>query len=285
MIIARYRHYILWGSVGIIVFLILYYNPFRSARHVPGNVRELNQIREDWEMQTYVSLANHSDLKESVNALVEGAENLHYIDSHNTRGLKEQIFNALHIFSSFDFERYIEFRMPCGSGVNVGFVREELNEHLNLLGLEPDSIVGQDFWEYMFETAKSTALFAESQGTNGRWCYDCWKGYSPEQSWVIISDSPIPMSKASSSGKHLGFESIRSDLRLSPPDGQGNISTPKLYAMVKLHVDIGEHYLSPDKTESNHYPVYLVFALTTSPECWVPVEFGVAARFYYDYIF
>lgn len=284
MNIGRYRICIIVGTVvvSILLFFISYYKPFRYL----SALYRINKIRNVWDMQSYVSFTNYSGVRLSIDDIVDRVSDIDFIDTRNINKLKEQIYNMVLVYSSGDFERFVDFRMPCGYKVNVSFVGSELTNYIDNVIYKytyPSVSSGSDkvIWERMWDVSVGTVVV---EGGTKVWCSDCWKGFSPVQSWVKIRELPITFEEIESSDVHLGFSSIKSDLQLSPPDIHGNDSTPKAYACVKLHIDIGKHYLHPDNL-SQHHPIYAIFVLTTNPECWIPVAFATSASYYYKYIF
>ena len=130
-----------------------------------------------------------------------------------------------------------------------------------------------DVWKYMWIVG-SLARYKASGGN--LYCNDCWTDISPDQSWVTISELPLSALYFAKQAGTLGIGNSPPDIKLSPPKRR-NESTPKMYAAVRLHVNtnrkIGAH------------PFFIVFALTTKPECWIPVAFVSAYYQGTNYIF
>ncbi|MCS1407714.1 MAG: hypothetical protein M2R45_00874 [Verrucomicrobia subdivision 3 bacterium] len=220
--------------------------------------------------------------------------NRHLLSPKQTAALKSQIQNCLLTYSRGDFDQFVKFRMPCGKGVNVTFNQNEVKKYVdNYLptvekmrqnfhqipsehqaafeGYSLDSEI--KVWKYMWIMAGQMKY----EVSGGRaFCNDCWLGFSPEQSWVSLSELPVSATQLAKEAGHLEFSRDPSDLELAPPR-RNRDSTPKLYAAVCLHANVDSKY--------GPRPVYVVFVLTTKPEDWVPI--GLSDGYYrgMDYIF
>ena len=278
--------FVIAASMGLLLFLM-----FRQ----PHSLRLAEDIRNSWELESYVSLTNHSAISTSIEGILSNSTNVNLLNARQISALEDQIYNCLITYSTGDFASFVKFRMPCGDSVNVEFDRDEIGGYLD--GYLPtvkdmrevyfddlseeDKILFKDYslkdemdvWKYMWIVAGQEVY----QGSGGKpFCNDCWKGFSPDQSWVKLSELPVITTQTVREAGHLGFKSEGSDLMLAPPSGRRD-STPKMYAEVKLHIDTDRNI--------GAQPFYIVFVLTTNPECWIPVSFVMSHYRGTDYIF
>ena len=262
-----------------------------------------DKMMESWQPTSQISLTNFQevDLSIAMDDLIGRGTNIHWLNQRQIDSLKRQIENCLATYSQGDFNKFIEFRMPCGKGVNVMFDSAEMDKYVKFLPsreefpqrlkklqkivkIPPEYI--KEFQQYSLSSPMKIWKYAWIYGgllslddpnvpvwvSLKPFCNDCWKGWSPEQSWVTVSKLPLFASQlCEDSGNSYGMWKKASDLRLSPPTDSTD-STPRIYAGVKLHIitDLKEN--PNEKYKVSTHPIFVVFALTTKPECWIPIS-------------
>ncbi|MCS1407717.1 MAG: hypothetical protein M2R45_00877 [Verrucomicrobia subdivision 3 bacterium] len=277
---------------------------FGSYWKLQRAIARVKQTEENWRQTSLISLTNLQEVAASIDTMMARGTNVHLLNRRQTAALKRQIQNCLLTYSRGDFDQFVKFRMPCGKGVNTIFNKEELAEYkrrlptpervAQVLAENPSGVreeygdevadelrhyslsTPMDIWKYMWMTGKSRR-FKES-GTK-IYCMDCWTGFSPDQSWITVSELPLSAWVLAVSADYAAVNRFKSDTKLAPPKGN-NDSTPKMYAVTRLHVKIPS-----DDPDVPPHPYYVLFALTTRPECWIPLSFVVSYDKMPQYIF
>ena len=282
---GKKRNLLFVGLIAILGIVFLCMTKFNSRWRIKQAVKKEERTRKVWKEAPFISLTDHQKVSEAIDSIMLRGTNIHLINPKQTKSLKMQIQNCLEAYSQGDFNKFVEFRMPCGQGINTVFDPVEMAAY-NLPAAEkipgilekiqareaiPEPIL-REFDNYSTSSPMSIWKYRWLLGglirykaSGGRvWCTDCWTGFSPEKSWVLISDLPQSAIQFANEVRTSGIFTDPPDLKLSPPKGN-NDSTPKMYAVVRLHVDT--------KLKVSAHPIFVVFILTTKPECWQPMSF------------
>ena len=291
------RNLLFVGLIAILGIVFLCMMKFGKYWQEQKSIDLGNKIKESWKPTSLVSLTNLQEVAASIESIMARGTNTHLISDRQMKALKKQIQNCLETYSQGDFNKFVEFRMPCGKGVNTVFNQEELKRYKNFLPAaaevarnfaENPSAIPEEYHKEIQRYSLSTSMnvwkymwlvgsLSRYKASGGKlYCNDCWTDISPDQSWVTISELPLSALYFAKQAGTFGIGNSPPDINLSPPKGR-NESTPKMYAAVRLHVNtnrkIGSH------------PFFIIFALTTKPECWIPVAFVSAYHQGTNYIF
>jgi len=260
--------------------------------------REIGATTSRWNNTPFVAAADRPRVTHAIQDLVHRgtrtATGVPPLTPEQEESLTGQVTAMFDTYSTGDFENYLRFRMPAGVGVHVTWDPDEITNYTRSLppadlvrqavrngtSEQPEKLrdysLGNEFeiWKFGWIVGNETR-FEKSGGKV--FCTDCWIGLAPELSEVRLVGLPVQAGAVAREQGHLGIAAPRPDLVLAPPS-DGRDTTPKAYAVVRLHVRTNY--------KIGAYPVYAVFALATGPEAWIPTSLAAAYRMNaVDYLF
>ncbi|MCS1407713.1 MAG: hypothetical protein M2R45_00873 [Verrucomicrobia subdivision 3 bacterium] len=283
----RQKKLLFVGVVSVLAIVFTTITKFSATwRKQQAIARE--EAREDsWKSASFINLTDFQKVAGGVDEMMSKGTNVHLLSEQQMVALKSRIRSCLDAYSQGDFGKYLDFRMPCGRGI-VTFDEAEIKKYkynlpsrgklqeviekiqanrdipkTSLKELQRYSLSNSlDVWKYQWILGGLIRYTA----SGGRvWCTDCWTGFSPDESWVHINELPQSAAQLARQNGDSGIFTSPPDLKLSPPSGKTD-STPKMYAAVRLHMNT--------KLKVSAHPVFVVFVLTTKPECWQPMSFA-----------
>ena len=113
------RNLLFVGLIAILGIVFLSMTKFNSRWRIKQAVKKEERTREVWKEAPFIGLTDHQKVSEAIDSIMLRGTNIHLINPKQTKALKMQIQNCLEAYSQGDFNKFVEFRMPCGQGINT----------------------------------------------------------------------------------------------------------------------------------------------------------------------